>query len=509
VPEKKSPSNACAGKINLQSINKFCLVIGNENIFLIKGHVPVKKDKIHMNHNFALLTGASAGIGKEMAIMCASKGFNLLLVSLPDRNLPSVAKELKEKFNVQVDYLETDLRDQKAPAIVYNWCLENEYEVNILINNVGTGGSERFENMTLADIGAMIQLNTCVISSLINLFIPMLKRQTKTYILNVSSTASYFNIPNKVLYAATKAFVNTLTTSLRNELANTNISVSLLCPGGSTHKIDANVEEKLNKFFVNILHNAPRSIARAGIEGMLREKRLILPGITSRLYVLVSRIVPVAFADLVVNKVFKSPTEQPAERSGRSGATYKRVAFAACLIVIIGVALNLNPTPTVNAAHKTAPLSNSEQPLVLNNPSISAFTEVDAANVAYIRNNDNRIYIYDKKNNKIVEEIAFGGKGEFKGLAYNRGYFYLLRTDGCILSIHEKSDKGYVSATYNTPLQASDNLQGLYIDTLNNRLLIDVQAQKLEDDDKNGMYAFDLVNKRFINSGAVFFMNKN
>jgi uncharacterized protein len=462
-----------------------------------------------MNHNFALLTGASAGIGKEMAIICARRGFNLLLVSLPNSNLPAVAKGLKENFNVQVDYLETDLSDQKAPEIVYNWCLENKYKVNVLINNVGTGGSEKFENLTLADIRAMIQLNTYVISSLTNLFIPMLRQQRKAYILNVSSTASYFNIPNKALYAATKAFVNTLTTSLRNELATTNISVSLLCPGGSTHKIDGNVKGKLNKFFVNIMHKAPRCIAEAGIEGMFREKRLILPGMASKFYVFVSRIIPVGFVDMVVKKLFQSTTDQPTGHSARSGAIYKRVALAACLIVIAGVILTRNTRSTVNAVHETRPSSNSEQLLVLNNTSISAFTQVDEANIAYIRNNDGRIYIYDKKNNKIVEEIAFGDKGEFKGLAFNRGYFYLLRNDGCILAIHEKGAKDYAIAAYETPLRESDNLQGLYIDTLNARLLIDVQAEKLEDDDKNGMYAFDLINKTFINSGAVFFMNKN
>ena len=270
-----------------------------------------------MANPFTLLTGASAGIGKEMAIICAKRGFNLLLVSLPGSNLSSFANELRENFKVEVDYFEIDLSETHAPVDVYNWCVDNGYQVNILINNVGTGGRGKFETLELSDIQSMIQINTCVISSLTNLFIPMLRQQKKAFILNVSSTASYFNIPNKALYAATKAFVNTLTSSLRNELAKTNISVSLLCPGGSTHRVDAHVGKKLNKYFVNIIHETPQSIAKAGIDGMLKKKRLILPGTASKLYVLVSKLIPVVIADKLVNRLFRPSMEKVGKNKKR------------------------------------------------------------------------------------------------------------------------------------------------------------------------------------------------
>jgi short-subunit dehydrogenase len=462
-----------------------------------------------MNHAFTLLTGASAGIGKEMAVVCAKKGLNLLLVSLPNSELAEFAKELKEKFNVQVDYFEANLGEQKTPEAVYNWCIEKGYQVNALINNVGAGGSERFEDLTSSDIQAMIHLNTYVISSLTNLFIPMLKQQEKAYILNVSSTASYFNIPNKALYAATKSFVNTLTTSLRNELAHTNISLSLLCPGGSSHKKDANVERRLHKVFVNLVHKTPESIAKAGVEGMLKEKRLILPGVASKLYVSVAKILPVTFADLVVNKLFQSSSTEAGRASPRRPVHYRWLPVALGVIVIAAIALTFSSGPTFNTTHTPDRLFKSEQHLVFSDdPSISAFTALDNLNIAFTRNNENAIYVYNKETGKTVDKIVFSDKGEFKGLAYNRGYFYLLRSDGCIVSIHEKG-ADYSMAAYETPLDQSDNLEGLYIDTVHHRLLIDVQGGKSEDDDKNGMYGFDLVNKTFINSGAVFFLNKN
>lgn len=201
-----------------------------------------KKETI--KENFTLITGASAGIGKEMAVNCAKRGFNLLLISLPNTSLEAVSLSLSMEYGVKVHYFEIDLNSFNSPGEVYEWCMRNNYTVNMLINNVGMGGRSKFENLNLTTIHTLINLNIFVVSAITNLFIPMLKSQPKAYILNVSSTASYFNIPNKIVYAATKAYVNTFTTSLRNELSHTNISVSLLCPGGSTHIVDSEVEKK-------------------------------------------------------------------------------------------------------------------------------------------------------------------------------------------------------------------------------------------------------------------------
>ena len=262
-----------------------------------------------IKENFTLITGASAGIGKEMAVNCAKRGFNLLLISLPDTSLEDISLGLSKEYDIKVHYLEIDLNSSNSPEAVYNWCLRNNYTVNMLFNNVGMGGRNKFEELSLATIQMLITLNIFTVSAITNLFIPMLKRQPRAYILNVSSTASYFNIPNKIVYAATKAYVNTFTTSLRNELSHTNISVSLLCPGGSTHIVDAVVEKKLSGRFTNIIHETPERIARDGINGMLKNKKLILPGLLSKLYVFMSFIIPSSLADKIVKKLFQSSGE--------------------------------------------------------------------------------------------------------------------------------------------------------------------------------------------------------
>jgi short-subunit dehydrogenase len=260
---------------------------------------------------FTLITGASGGIGKEMAIICAQRGFNLLLVALAESNLAELSEELRKTYSVEIDFLELDFGKPDAVTDLYDWCTRNNYEVDMLINNLGIGGRERFKNIGLGDIQKMIHLNTYIVSAVTNLFLPMLSRQPKAYILNVSSTAAYFNIPNKIVYSATKAYVNTFTTNLRSELKDTNISVSLLCPGGSTHRVDQEVK-RLNNYFKSLVHETPQAIAKDGINGMLKSKKLILPGFASKLYMILSKITPGFIRDRITNKLF---TASPARKA--------------------------------------------------------------------------------------------------------------------------------------------------------------------------------------------------
>lgn len=289
-----------------------------------------------MTHRFTLITGAGAGIGKELAIVCAKKGFNLLLVSLPGSDLAGLSAALSQQYPINVQYFEVDLTGPTAPERVFQWCVNNGFVVDKLINNVGMGGSRKFEDLQLPEIQSMILLNTYVLTSITNLFLPMLKQQPKAYILNVSSTASFFNIPYKAVYAATKAFVNTFTSSLRNELADTRIVVSVLCPGGSMHKRDAHVEMKISRSLSDMLHEKPEAIAQAGIRGMLAGKRMILPGLVAKSYVFVSRIIPTGLADPVIRRLF-----MPAPEGRRPGRTRRlalwSVAIVACLAVIFAV----------------------------------------------------------------------------------------------------------------------------------------------------------------------------
>jgi short-subunit dehydrogenase len=453
---------------------------------------------------YTLITGASAGIGKELATACARRGFNILLIALPETGLPKFSKHLRQNFGVQADYMECDLADPLSVQDVYDWCMAKGYKVDKLINNAGIGGSSPFETLSTAQIQAVIHLNTNVLTAIINLFIPLLKKQEKAYILNVSSTASFFNIPNKALYAATKAFVNVLTTSLRNELKGTNISLSVLCPGGSTHKVDAVVRSKMSKRFSNLIHEEPATIAEAGVSGMLKEKRMIFPGWVPKMYVVTAKLLPAAFADFLVRTLFNSPRESPTPRKRRLTLLRWSGASTIALLLFITLLFLDGNIPARQAPGNGRTLADAVRYLK-SNPSVSAFTTLNS-DVAYVFNSDSHLYVYDLQHQQLKQKIPFHDNGRFKGLVHHNGLFYLLREDGYLLII-QKKNKEYEITGYDVPLNTCDNLQGLYLDSANNRLLIDAQAN-CYDNNKNGMYGFDLATKSFINAGPIFLTNK-
>jgi uncharacterized protein len=453
---------------------------------------------------YTLITGASAGIGKELATTCARRGFNILLVALPKSGLPELSKHL-QTFGVLVEYMECDLANTSSVQQIQQWCRDNGYEVDKLINNAGIGGSSPFEVLSTMDIQAMIHLNTNVLTTIINLFIPILKKQKKAYILNVSSTASFFNIPNKALYAATKAFVNVLTTNLRNELKDTNISLSVLCPGGSTHKVDAIVRRKMSKRLSHLLHEEPAAIAEAGVRGMLKEKRMIFPGWVAKMCFATSKILPVTFADFLVRALFSPPQLSSSSRTRKRALLRWSGAITTLAVLLFITILFLNNKIPARSATGNGKMVSDVVPYLKNNPSVSTITTLNSK-VAYILKNDSHVYVYDPQHQQLEAKIPFHDNGTIKGLVYNNGLFYLLREDGYILTIQKKKTE-YEITGYDLPLTSSDNLRGLYLDSANNRLLIDAQANG-EENDKNGMYGFDLASKRFINAGPIFFKNK-
>jgi len=455
---------------------------------------------------YTLITGASAGIGKELATACAKRGFNILLVALPASGLSELSKHLQHNFDVLVDYMECDLANPLSVQDIYRWCTDKGYEVDKLINSAGIGGSSPFETLSTADIQAMIQLNASVLATIINVFIPTLKKQERGYILNVSSTASFFNIPNKALYAATKAFVNVLTTSLRNELKNTNISLSVLCPGGSTHKVDAVVQRKMSRRLSSLLHEEPAAIAEAGVRGMLKEKRMIFPGWVTKMCFATSKILPVTFADFLVRALFNSPQESSTPQARQRTLLRWSASSTTIALLLFITILFLDSNMPARQATGNRRMVADVVTFLKNNPSVSTFATLNSK-IAYVLKNDSRLYVYNPRHRQLEAKIPLHDNGRFKGLVYHNGAYYLLRDDGYILMIQEKNTSEYEITGYDVPLNTSDNLQGLYLDTANNRLLIDVHAKNREDNDRNGMYGFDLSTRSFINAGPIFFTN--
>lgn len=241
---------------------------------------------------FTLITGASAGMGKEMAQVCASMGRNVLLISLPNENVEKTAQEIQEKYSVKTDYFECDLTQNDIPGAIYNWVIEKGYHVNFLINNTGIGHVGLFESQSLKHIQLMMDLNMKAGTLLIHFFLPHLKENAPAHILNTSSMIANMPLPSKALYSSTKIYLKYLSLALREEFLPHNISVSVLQPGATpTTEIVKNQIE--NGGLMSRISATPVDfVAKTAIEKTLKGKAIIIPGFKNRVSLFLVGIIP-------------------------------------------------------------------------------------------------------------------------------------------------------------------------------------------------------------------------
>ena len=256
--------------------------------------------------NYALITGASKGIGKAIAEQLAAKKFNVLLIARSENELKKTATEIAEKYKVNTDFLVLDLSVNNAAENIYNWCMQKNYTVNILINNAGYGLSGPFEKYSLAENMNMMSLNMTTPVQLCQRFLPDLKAQPKSYILNIASSAAYQAVPNLSLYAATKSFVLSFSRGLRQELAKTNVSVTCICPGATDTDFvkRAQVGEKGLKA-ANKLNMTPENVAEIAVQSMLDGKAEVITGVINKLGALMVWLLPKSLVEKTAMKIYE------------------------------------------------------------------------------------------------------------------------------------------------------------------------------------------------------------
>ncbi|SFD84962.1 hypothetical protein SAMN05518672_103501 [Chitinophaga sp. CF118] len=254
---------------------------------------------------YALITGASKGIGKSIATALAQKHYDLLLIARSGKELEALADTLKTNYNVQVNCLALDLSLPNAAITVFNWCTTNHYTVSILINNAGYGVWGPFETSNLDKQAEMLQVNMHTPVALCFHLLPMLKAQPQSYILNVSSTAAYQAVPTFSLYAASKAFVLSFTRGLRQELKGSTVSVTCLSPGPvNTNFIDRAglqaIKATAEKFGMH-----PDHVAGIALKGMFRKKAEIIPGAINAISAFSTRLFPKNLVEKIAASFYK------------------------------------------------------------------------------------------------------------------------------------------------------------------------------------------------------------
>jgi len=245
--------------------------------------------------SYALITGASKGIGRSLAQALAKRQYNLLLAARTEQALQAMAATLSAEYNISVHYLAIDLTLPGAALQVYEWCVQQKWDISLLVNNAGYGLWGYFNELPLAAHQNMLQLNMQLPVELSYHMIPLLKAQPQAYILNVSSSAAYQAIPAMALYAASKAFVLSFTRALRHELKRTSVSVSCLCPGPvNTHFLERagmenvpHIKAAAEKYGMH-----PDRAAAIALKGLFAKKAEIIPGGLNKLAVLGARLLP-------------------------------------------------------------------------------------------------------------------------------------------------------------------------------------------------------------------------
>jgi hypothetical protein len=255
---------------------------------------------------FALITGASGGIGWSIAKELASRKHDLLLIARNADILKKNVSELKANYGIQADHLAIDLSTADAAIQVQQWLTSSGYAIDILVNNAGYGSWGTVEALDRNQLTNMMQLNMLTLADLCKVLLPQLQQHKRSYILNVASTAAYQAVPTLASYAATKAFVLLFSRGLRLELLGSGITVSCLSPGAtSTGFIDrANMgvlKERSEKFSM-----PPDIVARIGIKGMFAGKAEIIPGFVNWISVKLVGLLPKALPEKIAAGLYKT-----------------------------------------------------------------------------------------------------------------------------------------------------------------------------------------------------------
>lgn len=261
-------------------------------------------DMIQKDTAYALITGASRGLGKHMAYELAKRGYNLLLVSLPGEGLSKLAKDPHFK-DVTVKYFECDLTDKDQLNALLK-TVNQLYQLCILINNAGIGCSQSMLDADARLIDKIIQLNITATSLMTHGLLPNLMRfKGYAYILNVSSLASFSPMAYKTVYPASKRFVHYFSKGLRFELKDTNVLVSVTHPGPML--TNREIGEHVKKFgkWVNWFMLSPELSAKITVSKMLRKQNAIIPGLINKINWLLMSVLPEFITVSLISSQFK------------------------------------------------------------------------------------------------------------------------------------------------------------------------------------------------------------
>jgi uncharacterized protein len=255
----------------------------------------------------ALVTGASGGIGYELAKLFAQDGRNLVLVARSGEKLAQFANELQHQFGIVVKSIALDLGSAPAPQFLFDQLQRERVAVDFLVNNAGYGKYGAFAEVSLEESLGQIQLNVIALTALTRLFLPEMIERGTGKILNVASTAGFQPGPLMAVYYASKAYVISFSEALANELKNTGVTVTCLCPGPTLTDFQKRAEVETSRLFKQFGPMSAKTVAQDGYRAMIKDKTLVISGFKNWLVAESVRVAPRKMATAISRWVAEKP----------------------------------------------------------------------------------------------------------------------------------------------------------------------------------------------------------
>lgn len=241
-----------------------------------------------MTRPLALVTGASAGIGKEIARVLAAD-HDLVVSARRADELAALAAELA---GTACTIAPADLADPAAPQLLFDAVAAGGRPLDVLVNNAGFGDFGYFATSDLPKLLRMVQVNCTALTELTHRFLPGMIERKSGRVLNVGSVAGFQPGPLMAVYYATKAYVNSLSQALSNELAGTGVTVTCLCPGPTRTEFAAAAGRREGKSFSVAQRLTARDVAEVGVAAMKRGTPVVVPGVGNKLLIAAERLLP-------------------------------------------------------------------------------------------------------------------------------------------------------------------------------------------------------------------------
>jgi uncharacterized protein len=250
----------------------------------------------------ALITGASGGIGYELALLLAKDGYDCILVARSQARLEELAARLESEFRVKTMVIARDLSKPAAVDEVYEEVTASSKSVDVLINNAGFPVFGLFSETDLQTELEMLQVNVVALTALTKLFLKGMVERGWGRILNLASTAAFEPGPLMAVYYASKAYVLSFSEAIANELKDTGVTVTALCPGPTRTGFQKRGVMEDSRLVQGNIADAS-SVALAGYRGMMAGKTVVIPGFSNKLIPWVVRLSPRSVVPAVVRRM--------------------------------------------------------------------------------------------------------------------------------------------------------------------------------------------------------------